>query len=205
MAERGRGRPAGGTDIRARLMAIARRRFADFGYDRTSLRAIAAEAAVDPKLVSHYFGSKQGLFVAVQDFPLAPEVVAEQVAHAPPGTTGRALAELLLGVLAEERAEATFSGLIRAAVTEPAAARLLRERLGREMLEPIARAIGSDRPELRASLVASHVVGLAMARVIVGIEPLASTPVPVVVDALAPVLEHYLTGDLGSPSVLGAD
>jgi hypothetical protein len=55
--------------------------------------------------------------------------------------------------------------------------------------------IGPDRPELRASLIGAQFVGMAMARHVVAVEPLASAPAEQVVRALTPVIEHYLNGD----------
>jgi len=85
---------------------------------------------------------------------------------------------------------------VRAAASEPEAARLVRERVTRELLAPVAAALGADEPALRAALVASQIVGLVMARHVVGIEPLASLGAERVAAALAPTLQRYLTGPL---------
>ena len=63
------GRRPGTPDTRDAILAVARRRFATRGYDATSLRGIAAEAKVDPALLIHYFGTKEGLFVAATGLP----------------------------------------------------------------------------------------------------------------------------------------
>jgi hypothetical protein len=69
---------------------------------------------------------------------------------------------------------------------------MLREFLMREVIGPLAEALGSDEPELRVSLVGSQIIGLVMARYIVGVEPLASLPAERVVKLIAPTLQHYL-------------
>ena len=55
---------------RADLLSAARRRFGTEGYDRTTIRAIAADVGVDAALVLRYFGSKQELFAAAADLNL---------------------------------------------------------------------------------------------------------------------------------------
>ena len=60
-----RGRPRhGSSDNRANILAAARALFAEHGYDRATIRAIAEQAGVDPALVYHYFADKHALLVA---------------------------------------------------------------------------------------------------------------------------------------------
>ena len=63
------GRRPGPNITRAAILEAARRGFADRGHDATSIRAIAAEAGVDPGLVMHFFGSKDRLFQAAVGWP----------------------------------------------------------------------------------------------------------------------------------------
>src|SRR4051794_28229234 len=58
------------SDTKARILAAAQRLFAAEGYERTTVRAIAAAAAADPALVVRYFGSKEGLFALTTAFDL---------------------------------------------------------------------------------------------------------------------------------------
>jgi hypothetical protein len=90
-------------------------------------------------------------------------------------------------------------GILRSAVTDPEAAELVRDLLTERILLPIARELEADQPEFRASLVASQVVGLALARHVVGIGPLASASSERLIAALSPALDHYLTGRLALP------
>ena len=89
-----------------------------------------------------------------------------------------------------------LTGVVRGAASSPEMARTIREFLTREVFEPIAAALETDRPLLRANLVGSQVVGLLMARYVVGVEPLASLPAREAADAVAPTLERYLVGPL---------
>lgn len=112
------------------------------------------------------------------------------------GTIGGRLARVQLTLLEDPGARRRLTGLVRAASSEPDAARLLREFLMREVIGPVAEALGSDEPELRVSLVGSQVIGLVMARYIVEVEPLASLPAGRVVEMIAPTLQRYLVDPL---------
>jgi Tetracyclin repressor-like, C-terminal domain len=106
------------------------------------------------------------------------------------------VAEFVLAILDSPEGRKTATGLIRAAASEEEAAATIRELLARRLLLPLASRVGRDRPELRASLVASQIVGLAMARHVVGLTPLTTASHAELVAALAPVFEHYLTDPL---------
>lgn len=194
------GRPAGGTRNREAILAAAARHFSELGYDRTSLRAVAAEAGVDQALIAHYFGSKHELFVAAVEFPLDPARMLAEVLAGDRRSIGKRLARVQLTLLEDPGTRRRLTGLVRAASSEPDAARMLRELLMREVIAPIAQALGSDEPELRVSLVGSQIVGLVMARYIVQVEPLASLPADRVVELIAPTLQRYLTRPLSGES-----
>jgi AcrR family transcriptional regulator len=191
-----RGRRPGATRTRDQIAASARRLFAERGYDRASVRAIAADAGVDPALVGHFFGSKERLFLAVVELPFRSEEVVARLTAGDPGATGTRLAEFVLGVLEDPAGRARVTAMVRAAASEPRAAEALRQTITREVLGPIARALGAEDAELRASLAGSQVVGLVMARYVVGVEPLASRPAAEVAAAIAPTLQRYLLGPL---------
>ncbi len=187
------GRRPGDSGTREAILIAARRQFSTLGYDRTSLRQIALEAGVDPTLVTHFYGDKQRLFVQVVELPFAPSEVLPGLLAGPRRQLGLRLATFLLGVLESPDGRSRVLGLIRAATSEPVAARLVRDLITRELLVPLAAAIDDDQPEYRAGLVMSQVVGLTIARYIVAIEPLASATVEQVVADIAPTLQRYLT------------
>ncbi len=194
-ARRGRGRPHGDTGAREAIAAAARRQFAERGYRGTTLRSIGQAAGVDARLVLHYFGSKQELFLQSVELPVDPDEVIARVFE--PGMEGAAhrAAELMLRVLEEEASRRALVALLRAAVTEPEAAELIRDLLTRRLLLPIASQLGGKRPELRAALVASQLVGVVVVRHVVGMRPLAEASREELVAALIPVFEHYLGGE----------
>ncbi len=190
MARTGRRPGTGGT--RERILAAARSDFGKGGYEGTTIRGIAAQAKVDPALVMHYFESKDGVFRAAVQFPVDPaEFIPRLVA---PGLEG--LGERLVRFFVEtwdSPAGSPFLGLIRSVVGNEDAADQLREFVTREVLGRLAHALELDQPQLRAALVASQLVGLAMLRYVVRVEPLASARADDVVAWLGPTLQRYLT------------
>jgi len=193
------GRRPGDSGTREAIETAARRQFAELGYDRTSMRQVAREAGVDPALVSHFYGSKQQLFVTVVDLPFRPAEVLPRLLKGDPDQLGLRLAQFILGVFEAEQSRGRVIGIVRSATSEPEAARLVRDKLTREVLTPLAEGLGVADAEFRAGLLGSQVVGMIMARYIVAIEPLASRDAADVALAIAPNLQHYLTGDLSSP------
>ena len=191
-----RGRRPGATETPEAIRAAARRQFAELGFDRATIRSIAAEAGVDPALVIHHFGSKQRLFVESVQLPFPPEQLIAQLASGPRSQVGERVIRFVLSVLADQDARARWLGLIRAAVTEPEATRALREIVATRIFRPLAEQLGMDDAPLRASLAGSQIIGLVMARHIVLVEPIASLDEERLVEALAPTLQRYLVGPL---------
>ena len=194
-AKRGRGRPPGESGTREAIVREARRQFAELGYRATSLRSIGRAAGVDPRLVLHYFGSKQELFTESVELPLEPEQVLAAVFADGDERAAANAANLLTTVLEHPETRRPLIALLRAAVTEPEAADLIRDLLTRRLLLPMASRLGGDRAPLRASFVASQLVGLAVVRYVVQIGPMAEASRDDLVRALVPVFEHYLHGD----------
>jgi AcrR family transcriptional regulator len=191
-----RGRRPGTSRTREAILAAARKQFADRGYERASLRAIAAQAGVDAALISHFFGSKQRLLVAAVELPFDPRRLVPEVLAGPRRSIGERLARAVVSLLEDPEARSRVTSLVRAAATEPAAARMVRDLLTRRVFGPVARQLGADNALLRANLAGSQVVGLVMARYVVGVEPLASLPAADLVTAIGPTFQRYLTGPL---------
>ncbi len=190
------GRRAGQSGTREAIATAARQQFAARGYDRTSVRSIAQEAGVDPALVSHFHGSKVDLFLAVTELPFEPAEVLPRILAGDPDEIGTRLAEFIVEALEAPEGRGRILALVRAATSEPEAARAIRELLTAKVLQPLAEAIGAGDAQYRAGLVMSQVVGLTMARYVVGIEPLASRDPHSVVRSVAPTLQRYLAGPL---------
>lgn len=190
------GRRPGESTTREAIAAAARRQFAEVGYDRTSMRAVAEEAEVDAALVSHYFESKQKLFTSVVELPLDPAVFLPIILEGDRQEFGERLARFFLTALDEPETGARFVAMIRSATSEPEATRLLRELVTQRLLTPIAEALEVDDAPLRAALASSQLVGLVMTRRIVRIDAVADADPERLVAAIAPTLQRYLTGPL---------
>ena len=190
------GRRPGPTTTREAITAAARRQFAELGYDRATLRGIAGEAAVDAALVVRFYGSKESLFQDVMTLPPATAEAMARLADGDRATVGRRFAEAIVGLLEDPRTRPIVLGRIRSASSHPDAAAFVRETVTRDVGGFVA-ALTDDQPETRAVLVGSQVVGLALARHVVRVEPLASLPASDVIEFVAPIFQHYLVGPLG--------
>jgi AcrR family transcriptional regulator len=185
-----RGRRPGTPDTRAAILAAAREQFAALGFRRTTIRAVAADAGVDPALVHHYFGSKDDLFVAALELPIDPRtVIGPALAGGIDGAAERLLT-VFLGVWDDPALRPGLLGVVRGAL-EPEGQRLIREGFLPAVIMPAALALGVDQPERRMPFVASQVFGLIIARYVLEIEPLASLPAADVVAAVAPNIQRY--------------
>jgi AcrR family transcriptional regulator len=189
------GRRAGGGDTKEEIAVAARSLFAEHGYERTTFRAIATAAGVDPALVVHFYGSKENLFREVMVLPPPIASALEQLAQGPRETIGRRLAELVVGALEQPASRAIILGRIRSASSHPYAAELVRETVARD-LGRLTSLLGDDRPEARAVLVGAHLVGVAVTRYVVQVEPLASMSPAEVIDVVAPTFQRFLVEPL---------
>jgi len=191
------GRRPGDSGTREAIRAAAIEQFAERGYDRPSMRSIAQQAGVDPALVSHFFGSKHALFVDVVELPFDPaQAIPALFGGGDREQIGARLAGFLLSVLEEPSARRRVIGLVRAATSEPEAARMVRDLLTREIFAPVVEELRVDDAQLRANLVSSQIVGMVMARYILGLEPLASMAAQDVAAIVGPTLQRYLTEPL---------
>jgi AcrR family transcriptional regulator len=198
------GRRSGDSGTREAILAAARRRFGDHGYDGATIRGIAADAGVDAALVHHFFGTKERLFAAAMRLPIVPgELVAAALdpgTREPGQSLGEHLLRTLLGAWDVPEVRATFLGLLRSAVTSEQAAGMLREFATESILGRLAGAVApgaaDDDAQFRAALVASQVLGLGLARYVLGLGPLAQAGSGDLAAAIGPTLERYLTGEL---------
>jgi AcrR family transcriptional regulator len=195
VSARGR-RPLGSPDARKAVLDAARELFAERGYERTTMRAVGARAGVDPALIYHYFGDKAGLLSAVIEIPADLAAALPGVAGQA-GRTGKELVTRVLSLL-EERPEIRERMLatLRTALSHDHAAQLLRDRLGSLLLAAFGDTLASDRRALRTALIASQIGGLMLARYIIKVPGAATASPDDLVQAVGPVIEHYLTGDI---------
>ncbi|UYQ63634.1 TetR family transcriptional regulator [Streptomyces peucetius] len=206
---RGRGRPARraadeGPGARERILQAARDEFAERGYDKTTMRGIARAAGVDAALVHHYFGTKDDVFAAAIEVSFEPAMVVPQILGQGPAGIGERLARFFIGVWENPATRAPLLAIIRSALTHEAAAKVLRGFVLRRLLERVAGELDVPDPRFRAELAASHMVGIAILRYVIRVEPLATADPEEIIRIVAPTLQRYLTeSDPDSPATSG--
>jgi AcrR family transcriptional regulator len=162
------------------------------------MRSIAAEAGVDASLVVHFFGNKPSLLAAAVEWPFDPAEAMPALLADGRRNVGRNLVALVVGTWDEEGSRHPILTLLRAAMSEPQAAEMMRELLTRNLFTPLLATLAADQPELRADLAMSQLVGLAVTRHVLALEPLASLELEALVAIYAPTLQRYLTGKIGA-------
>jgi AcrR family transcriptional regulator len=198
------GRRPGASGTREAILDAARDSFAEQGFDATTIRGVARGAGVDAALVHHYFGTKDDLFVAAMELPVNPKEVLSRVLSGPREDLGERIVRAFLAVWDEGPARRPLIALVRSAASNERAAATVRQFLQRVVLRRVVAALGTPDAALRASLVGAQMIGLAMARYVLRIEPLASGDHETVVAALAPNVQRLLTGDLSGTPPAGA-
>lgn len=189
------GRRKGRSGTKEAILTAARTAFAERGFDATSLRTIATAAGVDPALIHHYFGNKDQLFLAAMHAPIdpgevVPQVIAEGVDH-----IGERLVDAFIGVW-DSPAGTVGAALLRSAVNDERSARLLRDFLTTQVLRRVAQAVDLPDAPRRLPLIASQMMGLAMTRYLLPMEPLASAPRSWLTATIGPTVQQYITMDL---------
>lgn len=208
---RGRGRPARraageGPGARERILQAARDEFAERGYDKTTMRGIARAAGVDAALVHHYFGTKDDVFAAAIEVSFEPATVVPQILGQGAAGIGERLARFFIGVWENPASRAPLLAIIRSALTHEAAAKVLRGFVLRHLLERVAAELDVPDPRFRAELAASHMVGIAILRYVIRVEPLASADPEEIIRIVAPTLQRYLTeADPAGPAATTGD
>ena len=182
--------------LSARILAAAREAFADTGWAGTTIRAVARAADVDPALVYHYFGSKDGLLDAATN---PPQRWLESVATTwttPVPELGSALLQLMLGAWADDEIGPVLRAVLQTAAHEPTTREKLRRVVEASLIGVSQLGVDERDKAVRSGLIASQIMGLAMMRYIWRIEPLASMSDDELVAAIAPNLQRYIEGDL---------
>ena len=179
---------------KAVILAAARERFAESGFERATIRAIAADANIDPSMVMRYFGNKDQLFAAAADFDLQipdlSDVDARQTS-APRWSTHF--------MDRWERDEALVV-LLRSSATNAEAAQRMREIFAGQLLPVIAK-MNSDEPQRRAGLIATQMLGLALCRYVLRLPPVVGMSRDEIVCWLGPTVQRYL----GGTGIIGGD
>jgi AcrR family transcriptional regulator len=191
------GRRPGNQDTRQSILDAAREVFAEKGFDKASIRAIAGTAGVDPALVHHYFGTKNKLFLETMNAPMDPAEVIPAALNGSRDQAGERLVRLVLSIWDSPGGSAALA-MFRSALSNEWTARLLREFVITQILRRAVAELSLDPAEapMRAGLVATQMAGLMTVRYVLKVEPVASAPAEQLVRAMAPNVQRFLTDPL---------
>ena len=186
--------------LATRIVGAARDEFAEHGWAGTTIRAVARAADVDPALVYHYFGSKEGLLDAATNPPQKWLESVAKVWTTPVDQLGAALITLLLASWADDEVGPTLRAILQTAAHEPTTREKLR-RVVEGSLMGVSQ-LGSDERDrlVRSGLISSQMMGFALMRYVWKIEPIASMTEDEAIAAITPNLQHYVDGDLTTGS-----
>ena len=182
---------------RARILMAARKIFAADGYEGATIRAIAAEASINPSMVIRYYGSKEGLFAAVAKL----DFKASSLTGVPVGRLGEALVRHVLDLWDDPKEGAALAAMMRASITNEAA----RERIVAQFAGQVAGLFAAIGPAAvpEAPFIATQILGLTMARYIWRIPFIAVLPKDVVVKKVGRTVQRYLDDAAeGQPKIL---
>ncbi|MER5222661.1 TetR/AcrR family transcriptional regulator [Streptomyces flaveus] len=200
-APRRRGRPsrtqsADAPAARDRILAAAREEFSERGYDKTSVRGIAKTAGVDSALVHHYFGTKEQVFEAAVEVAFSPASlkVRDVVLEGPLDEVGERMTRLIFGLWENPVTRTPLLAIVRSAVNNETAAAVFRRLVAAQLMRRIAGRLDVPDAELRTELAAAQLVGVAMMRYVIKIEPVASADPEQIIARIAPVVQRHLTG-----------
>jgi AcrR family transcriptional regulator len=154
---------------RAAILDAARRLFAERGYERATVREIAAAARIDPAMVIRYFGSKDELFARASELDLA----LPDLARVPAGEIGRVLAGHFVALWDDPELGPRMTIMLKAAAADPEAAQRVQATFAAQVLPAIARAAPAAEVPLRGGLVSSQLLGFALCRYVLRLPPLS--------------------------------
>ncbi|WBB55822.1 TetR family transcriptional regulator [Verrucosispora sp. WMMD573] len=172
---------------RAAILRAARNRFAADGYDRATIRAIAADARIDPSMVMRYYGSKENLFATAAEFDLR----LPDLSNVPVDRLGTALVSYFF---TRWEGDSTLPALLRTASTNPSGAQRVRDIFATQLGVAVGRVVANpaEAPR-RAGLVASQLLGVALTRYVLRLPPMVDISPGELIAWLAPTIQRYLT------------
>ncbi|GAA2981504.1 AcrR family transcriptional regulator [Microbacterium terrae] len=191
------GRRPGRGSTRDSIVLAARAQFAANGFEGATLRAIAADAGVDPALIRHFFGDKEGLFAATLILPTDRVRALIEAFEGGPTGIGERVTRHYLGLWDAEGSRETLTALARTAIGHDKAMDRFRDFLMSTVGREAAALVDQDRPQLRLNLAMAQLLGIALARYVVRTPPIVQASFEEVVAAVAPTVDHYLVGGLG--------
>lgn len=181
--------PDDAVDPRSGLLDAARGVFAVSGYARTTMKGVAAAAGVAPEVLRRYYASKGDLFAAALRLPTDPATAVPALLAPGLEGLGDRLVRFMLTTLDDPQARADLLGLARAGGSAYSSTRALQEYVESAVVDRIVAAIGVPDARMRAALISSYLIGIAVGRYVARIEPLASASDEHVVRLVGPVIQ----------------
>ncbi|MER6673358.1 TetR family transcriptional regulator [Streptomyces sp. NPDC000983] len=193
------GRRPGDSGTREQILEAALHLFADRGYARTTIRAIAENAGVDPALVHHFFSNKEGVFDAAVNSPLSVSTAFDGMPFAEDVTSEAAwLAHTYFSFWENEKTRYAMTAIYRAGLADSVTSDMLRSRI-----EASTKAWTSstgykdiEDSEARAALASGHIIGLAILRYVLQVQPLCDMSYAEFLDWVVPALDLRLSINL---------
>jgi AcrR family transcriptional regulator len=183
-------------ELAARILAAARKSYANNGSAGTTLRSVAQDAHVDVALVSYYFTNKQGLLGAVLELPDGFLEGIASSAAAPLDQRGAAMTQAMVSMWERPDSAEILRSILRLAAVDQEALNLVRDIFEKRILLAVSDQLDSEEAHLRAGLVASQMLGLAMTRYLWAVGSMPKIPSRAVVALIAPTVQRYLSGPL---------
>jgi AcrR family transcriptional regulator len=175
---------------RTAILEAARRLFAERGYEATTIRDVAAGAAIDPAMVIRYFGSKDDLFVRAAEL----ELRLPALDRGPRRAVGETLVRRFIELWEGPDAHVGMAVLLRSAASNEPSAAKMRELFATQVCAALARVGNRKTTGRRAALVASQLLGVALCRYVLKLPFLADMPADELVEHIAPTIQRYAVG-----------
>ena len=177
---------------RAAILKAAQELFAEFGYERATVRDIGARASIDPAMVMRYFGSKDELFARATAFDLQLPDLTKAKAN----ELGKTLIAHFLELWEGSLSTGGLTILLRASASNEDAAAKMRAIFGGQVMPMLAKVMATAELPVRAGLVSSHLLGLALCRYVLKVPPVVAMEREQIIRSVGPTLQRYISGRL---------
>lgn len=188
-------KPSKGQLTRSHILRTAGQLFSEKSFDTVSLRAIARAAGVDPALINHYFGSKEGLFEALIVATMRPSKIGETLQKSAPEQRGEALVRYADELWSSPTGQGLIAVIKRALTgntehVEMVFQRTLAPQLAATMTCP------KEEQQVRVALIGTQLNGLLLLRHVLKFSALAELSTEAVAATVGPTIQRYLDGPL---------
>jgi len=179
-------------DVSDAVLDAARVAFNSKGYARTTMKGVAAAAGIAPSVLRKYYDNKEQMFAAAMKLPFDPSSAVPELISPGLDGMGERLVRGTFEVLKDDESREQIIELFTAGAAAGRAAQSVQDFLEEAVVDRIAGVVGIPDARMRASLISSHLIGLAATRYVIRLEPLASASEDEVVRIYAPMIQDLL-------------